>query len=329
MDSLACMTTFVAVVETGGFASAARYLSIAPATVSQRIQGLEHEIGARVLSCTNANWALTEVGRALYKSGKKTLEDIREADAIASEFHASSHGTLRVNVSPTLAKTMGNLVSRYARMHPGTTVVLSSTERACSPLDNGFDLAIRDDAVTDSKSLVRQLASVEWTVCASPGYVGRHGAPAHPDELSQFNCLVYGFDQSFDAWTFRDLAGRYPVRVSGSLRSNDPYALRSAALSDEGVVHLPDALVSDDLEAGHLVRVLASYSTEPVAVRAVYPCRKRLSLKVRSFLDFAAEEMSRPSTVDLHVTSATRAACEAVGRNGNWRSERASSPMAV
>lgn len=329
MDSLDCMTIFVAVVERGGFASAARYLSIAPATVTQRIQGLEHEIGARLLSRTNTRLALTEVGRALYTGGKKTLEDIKEADAIAGEFRASSQGTLRINVSPTLAKTMGDLVSGYARLHPDTVFDLSSTERACSLPDNGFELAIRDDAVSDTKSLVRQLASVEWTVCASPGYVARHGAPALPDELSRFNCLVYGSDRSFDEWIFRDVAGRYPVRVWGRLRSNDPYALRSAALSDDGVVHLPDALVSDDLEAGRLVRVLASYSTEPVAVRAVYPCRRRLSLKVRSFLDFAAKEMSRLSTMDVRATSAAREACDAVGRNGNWQGEPAPSLMVI
>ena len=49
MDHHTCMTTFVAVVEKGGFAAAARHLGIAPPTVTQQIQTLEERVGARLL----------------------------------------------------------------------------------------------------------------------------------------------------------------------------------------------------------------------------------------------------------------------------------------
>src|SRR5262250_1261214 len=89
MDQLACMTTFVAVVEKGGFAAAARYLSIAPATVTQQVQALEQRIGARLLQRTTRKSTPTEAGQAFYERGAKILEDIKEADAIASAFHAT------------------------------------------------------------------------------------------------------------------------------------------------------------------------------------------------------------------------------------------------
>src|SRR5262249_11713255 len=56
---------------------------------------------------------------------------------------------------------------------------------------------------------------------------------------------------------------------------------------------LPDAMVSEDLQAGRLVRVLNGYEAEQVTVRAVYPSRRQLALKVRTFLDFAAIAFGR------------------------------------
>ena len=290
MDHLACMTTFVTVVEKGGFAAAARHLGLAPATVTQQIQSLEERIGARLLQRTTRKSALTEAGRAFFDRGVKILEDVKEADAIANAYHATAKGTVRLNISPTLSKCVGVMVARYAIQHPETTFDLTTTRSLVDLIDDRVDLAIRDDAVPDSNRVVRYLARVEWTPCASPGYVARHGMPSHPSELADHNCLVYATDR--DEWRLIDRSGPRSVRVSGSLRSSDPYALRTAALSDHGLVLLPDAMVAEDLDAGRLVRVLSGCDAEPVSIKAISMPRRQLALKVRTFLDFAATEFA-------------------------------------
>ena len=288
MNHLACMTTFVAVVDKGGFAPAARHLAIAPASVTQQIHILERRIGARLLQRTTRKSTLTEAGEAFYQRVIKILADIEEADAIANAFHATSRGTLRLNTSPTLSKDVGALVARYAAVHPETSFDLATTNQMGGLLDERIDLAIRDDSVIESSFIVRRLAYVEWTACASPGYVARHGFPTRPAELAGYNCLVYVRDRDGDDWRFVDHNGRTSVRVSGSLRSSDPHVLRTAALSDQGLVLLPDAMIAEDLQSGRLVRILSEYSAEQATIRAIYPSREQLSLKVRTFLDFAA-----------------------------------------
>jgi DNA-binding transcriptional LysR family regulator len=320
MDHLACMATFVAVVEKGGFAAAARCLSIAPATVTLQIQTLEHRIGARLLQRTTRKSTLTEAGHVFYERVVKILEDVGEADAIANAFHATSRGTIRLQTSPTLSQEVSALVARYVAAHPETSFHLNTTSRMGNLLDDQIDLAIRDEAVAESSLIVRRLARAEWTACASPDHVARHGLPIHPAELAEHNCLVYIRDRDCDQWRFTDRNGSRSIRVSGSLRSSDPHALRMAALSDQGLILLPDAMVSEDMQTGRLVRVLNGYSAEPATIRAVYPSRRQLSLKVRTFLDFVAVAFGGSPQIEFRArfgSSAARSVSALSGRQQN------------
>jgi DNA-binding transcriptional LysR family regulator len=307
MDHLACMATFAAVVEKGGFAAAARYLSLAPATVTLQIQTLEHRIGARLLHRTTRMCTLTEAGNAFYKRAVKILQDVEEADAAANSFHATSRGTIRLQTSPTISQEVSVLVARYVPTHPETSFHLTTTGQMGNLLDDRIDLAIRDDEVAESSLIVRRLARAEWTACASPGHVARHGLPVHPAELAEHDCLVYARDRDRDEWRFADKSGHRSIRVSGSLRSSDPHVLRTAALSDQGLILLPDAMVSEDLQAGRLVRILNGYSAEPATIRAIYPSRRQLSLKVRTFLDFVAVAFGASPDLELRTAIGTSA----------------------
>jgi DNA-binding transcriptional LysR family regulator len=315
MDQLACMTTFVAVVDKGGFSAAARYLALAPATVTQQIQMLEKRIGVRLLQRTTRRSTPTEAGRAFHERSVKILQDVKEADAIASAFHATSRGTVRLNTSPTLSKEVAGLVARYTAAHPETSFELITTNKMGDLLDGRIDLALRDDLVPESSLIVRRLAFAEWTLCASPGYIARNGFAAHPAELAQHNCLVYQRDAGAGEWCFTDGKDTQSVLVSGSLRSSDPYVLRAAALFDQGLILLPDAMISHDLDAGRLVRVLDGYSTEQATINAVLPSRHQLTVKVRTFLEFAAMSFRGPHRL-TNKDADTRACTVAPGAAG-------------
>lgn len=303
MDRFACLTAFVTVVKKGGFAAAARDLSVAPATVTLQIQNLERRVGARLLQRTTRKSTLTEAGQAFYERGIKILEDIKEADAVANTFQTTSMGTIRLNISPTLSEVVATMITRYVTIHPETSFDLTTTNQMGNLIDSRIDLAIRDDSVIESSLIVRRLACAEWTACASPCYVAKYGIPVQPAELAKHNCLVYVQGRHLDEWRFETRSGGQSVGVSGTLRSNDPYVLRTAALSGRGLILLPNTIVSEYLQTGRLVRVLNEYSAEKATVRAVYPCRRQLSMKVRTFLDFAAKALRTPEQTGRGASS--------------------------
>ena len=72
---------------------------------------------------------------------------------------------------------------------------------------------------------------------------------------------------------------------------NNAVMLRQAALADMGVTILPENHVAADLSDGTLVRVLASYEIRGAdnEVSLVYPGRRHVSAKTRSFVDFTVD----------------------------------------
>jgi len=67
MDKFDQITSFVRVVELGGFAAAARDLAVAPSLVTAHIKALEQRLGARLLNRNTRHVKPTEVGEAYYK----------------------------------------------------------------------------------------------------------------------------------------------------------------------------------------------------------------------------------------------------------------------
>ena len=84
--------------------------------------------------------------------------------------------------------------------------------------------------------------------------------------------------------------GRRTIRFTAVLQSGNETLMHYACLEGMGFAFLPKWLVSDDLAAGRLERVLAGQLFFAGRLLAVYPSRKYLSVKVRSFLDFIARD---------------------------------------
>src|SRR5262247_3470254 len=92
MDRLKSLTTFVQVVETGGFSAAARRLNISPTMASEHVQALEAELGARLLHRTTRKISLTEAGQAYYENAARILVDLEEADRRVGALQSTPRG---------------------------------------------------------------------------------------------------------------------------------------------------------------------------------------------------------------------------------------------
>src|SRR5256885_7635292 len=84
MDKLRNMEVFMAVVEDGSFAQAARRLDISAVMVGKHVQQLEAHLGARLLQRTTRRHSLTEVGRSFYEDSRQVFEQDRKSTRLNS-----------------------------------------------------------------------------------------------------------------------------------------------------------------------------------------------------------------------------------------------------
>jgi DNA-binding transcriptional LysR family regulator len=180
-------------------------------------------------------------------------------------------------------------VADYAARHPQVRLDLSLSDRRVDLVEEGFDLAIRIGRLPESGLIARRLGTERSIVVASPSYLERHGVPQAPADLARHICLGYSLARSGEEWRLQGPQGLEQVRCAGPIKADNGDILRLAALQGAGLIFQPRFIVEDDVRAGRLLRVLPEHASEELGIYAVYPSRRHLSAKVRSFIDFLAQ----------------------------------------
>jgi DNA-binding transcriptional LysR family regulator len=115
------LETFVAVVEGGSIAEAARRLNLTPAAVALRTRTLENEFGARLLVRSGRTVAPTEAGREIAELGRRLLRDVRDMKAALTV--ESRSGELRIGAVPTaITGLMPKILTALQEVHPGMEI---------------------------------------------------------------------------------------------------------------------------------------------------------------------------------------------------------------
>jgi DNA-binding transcriptional LysR family regulator len=113
--------------------------------------------------------------------------------------------------------------------------------------------------------------------------------PRRPEDLAGHNCLIHPFLQ--EHWRLTDCGSTIAIDVAGNLRSNSWGVLRRAALLGQGITLMPIILAAADIRDGGLTHLLPEYDSGDIAVQAIYPASRHLSIKVRTFIDFLVDRL--------------------------------------
>jgi DNA-binding transcriptional LysR family regulator len=161
-------------------------------------------------------------------------------------------------------------------------------------VEEGFDLAIRIGSIAQQGLVSHRLGRTQIVCCASPGYLARHGTPQTPEDLASHDCLSYTLTPVPNTWRFEGPGDSgYDLHITPRHRANSGRMLTQLAALDVGVVMEPDFIVSPEVKSGALVRLLPKYALPHTRIAAVYPSRRHLSAKVRTFVDFLADRFRR------------------------------------
>jgi DNA-binding transcriptional LysR family regulator len=291
MDRLTSLGVFVAAVEEGSFAAAARRYGLSPAMAGKHVSEIEARLNTRLLQRTTRRLSLTDAGHTYYQRSKQILEAFDEANREASDSQRTARGVLRVAAPVTFgAMHLGQVVARYVEDHPQVNVDVILGDRYVDLLDAGIDVAIRIGRLNDPALVTRRIAPCRMVVCASPDYVARHGAPRKPGELLRAPRLAFSEAVSAGDWTLYDAKNRAHV-IDGPLRisANNTQLLLSAALAGAGIAYGPTFVFGEHLRRGELVALLPAYRATELVIQAVYPSARRIPFKVRRFVDYLAE----------------------------------------
>lgn len=294
MDKLAGMQVFVKAVECGSFTAAGEALSMSSQLVGKHVAALEQHLGVHLIQRTTRQHSLTEAGRHFYERCKIILAEVDAAEAFAAEARSTPRGVLRISAPMSFGThALAPKLPLYLRQHPEVRIDLSLSNRMVDVVDEGYDVVFRIGELPDSGLIAKPLAPYRLIACAAPAYLAAAAPLKTPQDLSQHECLVFARTSLRSQWTFLNPNGQeIAVPIRGRLQIDDNEALLQAALAGYGVLLQPAESVMPYLQSGQLVAVLPDYAPPARALHAVYAPDRRMTPKLRSFLDFAGEHFA-------------------------------------
>jgi DNA-binding transcriptional LysR family regulator len=135
----------------------------------------------------------------------------------------------------------------------------------------------------------RSLSPYAGVVCAAPSYLAERGTPTHPEDLVDHECLRYPGWAEGQRWTFFGPEGEIQVDVRCRLTINSAFGILYAALAGAGIVLMRDELLDEHIAAGRLQVLLPNYKTQLRERHIVWLKNRKMTPKLRAFIDFIAE----------------------------------------
>ncbi len=292
MDRLAAMESFVRTVERGSFTAAAVGRGLSATMVGNHVRFLEERLGTSLLNRTTRQHSLTEFGRLYYERCRNVLAEVEEAEAAADAVRAIPSGLLRITAPVALGTTvLPHLLAGYLHRYPKVKVDLVLQDHRLDLMADEMDVAFRAGTLPDSSLIARALRPIQLVVCAAPAYLAAHGMPQEPADLASHNCMDFTHAAEPLHWRLAGTDGEVAVAINGRLRINSGQALRAAALEGIGIVMQPDILVSDDLAAGRLLRLLERYTAPVLALHLLTLPSRQQTPKLRGFISYVVAFM--------------------------------------
>jgi DNA-binding transcriptional LysR family regulator len=290
MDRFTTMATFVEVVKTSSFTTAARSRGISRALVSRQIADLEAHLGVNLLTRTTRSLKLTEAGRDYHNFCSHILSEIGTAEEKIAGRNKTVEGPLAI-IAP---KWIGNLdladaIVDFCMSFP--RVMADLTLGGMNPktydfIEQGFDVAIHTRSIRNSRIKVKKVATIRFSLCAAPSYIQSRKPPAASRDLLTHNCLVQSSDP---IWHFGKGKLVAKVKVPRTFSSNSFMVLRTAALKGLGIAFLPYRMVREDLKSGKLIELLKDQAVVERPLYAAFAPGAPLPEKVHSLVNHLAE----------------------------------------
>ncbi|WP_186137745.1 LysR family transcriptional regulator [Burkholderia gladioli] len=310
MPTLENMRLFVKVVETGSFTRAAQATHVATPQVSRAISSLETQLRVRLLNRTTRRVAVTEAGERYVAHCREILElvDHAEAEAEASGAARCPSGRLRIHASSGFGRHyLLPRLARYRETYPEVTIDLTLAQRMPDLVDEGYDLAVVVASQLDDSALIAERIGNTYSVlCASPAYLRRSGAPATVADLHDHVCLQLMVpNASAGSWQLEGMASSesFTPRRQWPFVVNVADAMADALRSGMGIGPLPLSTALDSLRDGSLVRVLPAWRLRSHGIHALYPSRRHLEAKVRTFIDYLRAVVPPLLELETHALS--------------------------
>jgi DNA-binding transcriptional LysR family regulator len=255
------------------------------------IAELEASLGSRLLARTTRAVIPTEAGLEFLARMEPILAALDDAENSVRET-----GELRGRLRIGMPSTMGSRViiprlSAFTDAHPKLHVELLFDDKWQDMVREAVDVGIRVGNLPDAAGTAQLIGRMHRVIVASPGYLQKHGAPTHPDELPKHRIVGGPAAAQVSSWQFKRNGEDVSIEVTPQVSTNDTEGALAAAINGLGITSTTSWACRNELECGTLEKLLPDWKTAELPVHAYFPSGRATRLAARVFVSFLSERV--------------------------------------
>ena len=305
MRDFASLHTFRAVAQLASMSRAAQVLGVSLSAISQKVSGLEKELGAVLFNRTSKGISLTEAGRIYYEGCEQALELLAVSEARLTHYREQVSGKLKIaaSIGTSIAHVSKSLEGAI-NANPDLQLEIFSKDGFIDLRQNQVDFAIRFGPQQDSSLISRKIATWSRLLCASPDYLARRPELLKSCDLKQHDIIVNtAVDPRFLS-VKSDVSPDAPaLHLVPKHLTNSSLSLREMALLGFGVGRFLLPEVIEDIRQKRLVPVLPYSTADDIDVYILTP-GKTLPHKVKLAIEHCKRYFQLASRTTLNSLQA-------------------------
>ncbi|MBG6028661.1 LysR substrate-binding domain-containing protein [Proteus columbae] len=284
--------SFIAVVDTGSFTQAAKYLRLSKSMVSIHIKALETELDVSLLNRNTRRFSLTETGEMLYQDFRQVLIQLEQTLDKARLGQQELQGSLRLSSTAEFGEHyILPLLNQFMQLYPKLKVQYAFNSSIEDLINHKLDLAIRLGTLKDSNYRSTKLADYEISLVISPHLLQKFSIKTINDlsaipYLANSNLRQSKLSASSE---FNTLLSQ--LAQDAYFETNTIAALKKMVLSHAGMTILPHWYIHQELLEEKLVVLFPELSLLTQSVNIIFPYSEHIPRKTRLFIDYLKENI--------------------------------------
>ena len=298
---------FLVVGRLRSFSAAARELGVSRSAISQSVKQLEEQLRVVLLTRTTRSVSLTDAGRRLVDTAAPAFGQLLSALHEVGAAPGETVGRLRLSVPRSAYPlVIQPVLPKFRERHPRIEIDLVFNDRMVDIVGEGFDAGIRLEEYVERDMVgVRLTDAFRFTIVGAPSYLDERGTPERPEDLLKHECLTFRSETtgSLYAWELERGRRSWRVPVRGGIVVNDGLVCTVLAEQGLGLAYAFEPLVTEQLRAGRLRRVLEPFAPSVPGLFLYYPTRSQHAAALRLFVETLRDVGSKLSPRKLKPRS--------------------------
>lgn len=291
------LASFILIVDEGSFTAAAKKLDVTPSALSKLVTRLETALRVKLFERSTRTLHITRSGQKVYDQAVIMLNAAKQAVELSLSDHTEVQGSLTIAAPEAfLNSVVQPHVLPFLNRYPRVQLQLRVADGEIDLLRDNIDIAFMLTDKPDERLILKELGKTNLVLCASPDYIQARGMPQHPSELTKHDCLYLAENDHDHIWRFLKDDEVHSVAVAGRYAVNHSQMRLTGVKNGLGIGILHDFVITDALEKGEVVPVLADWtlrSNYHGIVAMQYAQTKYMPARIRVFIDYVTEHLTQ------------------------------------